>query len=622
VPEQPDSPSCDQLARLERRLERERAARREAEAIAERSLRKAYARQRELALLETITKAANEAKTGREALAVAATEICALTRWPVAHVFVARRTRAGVVMEAAGIWHGADNPRYTAVCRSAEGVSFRSGEGLAGTILKTGHPAWLTDLERLSQYPRARLAHEAGLATVLAFPVLVGREVVAAMEFATPEKLEPDERLQGLMAQIGAQLGRAIERERAALRARAKNRRLQALVREAQAQRQAAETASRAKSAFLAVTSHEVRTPLNAVLGLAEGLRREPLNPQQASLAEGIVDAGAMLVRLLNAVLDLSKIEAGESTLNEAPFALDATLRTIVRVWRAKAAEMGVELELCMEGLPQPCLLLADAGKVEQSLINLVSNALKFTPRGGGVRITALAERAAGGVDVVLTVDDTGPGVPAEDRERILRPYEQTATGRAAGGAGLGLSICAGHLAQMGGRISVGEASGGGASFRLMFPAKPAPVVEALPPGVAATAVGAPLRVLAAEDNAANRRVLEVLLTPAGVELAFATNGREALEATQVSAFDLILMDANMPVMDGVEALKAIRALGVGTPVHMLTANAFAEDVDRYLAAGADGVLHKPVAVSDLYELLARVAEAHAATEPARRATA
>lgn len=390
-----------------------------------------------------------------------------------------------------------------------------------------------------------------------------------------------------------------------------KNAALTAMVAEADAARAQAEAANRAKSDFLAMTSHEIRTPLNAVLGLAEALNRSRLSVRQKAMARGVVDAGALLKRLLDAMLDIGRIEAGKTLLVAAPFDLHETVQTVVRVWTPRAGEQGVTLSADLAGLPAPCGLVADGAKIEQVLINLISNALKFSPPGGRVtiRLTA-APGDDGALAVQMAVEDQGPGIAADDRDRIFRMFEQTDAGRVLGGAGLGLAICAGNLALMDGRIEVGDAIGGGASFRVAFEAPACILFERAGEDAVAEGLDAdrPLRVLAAEDNAGNRHVLEALLEPLAVSLVLVENGAEALEALEAGAFDLVLMDANMPVLDGLGALRAIRASGSATPVWMLTANVFDEDVARYRAAGADGVIRKPIELRELFGVLAQVA--------------
>jgi CheY-like chemotaxis protein len=272
-----------------------------------------------------------------------------------------------------------------------------------------------------------------------------------------------------------------------------------------------------------------------------------------------------------------------------------------------------VTLVADLDGLPAPCGLVADGGKVEQVLINLVSNALKFSPRGGQVviRVSARGGAVAGaGLAVKIEVIDQGPGVTVEDRERIFQVFEQTDAGRALGGAGLGLAICAGNLALMGGGIRVDDAPDGGAVFAASFEAPACVLSSVEAEAVEAQGLDAerPLRVLAAEDNAGNRHVLRALLEPLAISLTLVEDGAQALEALAAGPFDMVLMDANMPVMDGLTALRAIRASGSTIPVWMLTANVYEEDVSRYRAAGADGVVRKPIALEELFAALSDAA--------------
>lgn len=391
-----------------------------------------------------------------------------------------------------------------------------------------------------------------------------------------------------------------------------KNAALTALVAEAEAARAQAEAASRAKSDFLAMTSHEIRTPLNAVLGLAEALNRSRLTVRQKDMARGVVDAGALLKRLLDSMLDIGRIEAGKTTLSVAPFDLRQAVETVVRIWTPRARDHGVTLVADLDGLPTPCGLVADGGKVEQVLINLVSNALKFSPRGGKVVIRVSASGAPSGVGLAVRIEviDQGPGVTVQDRQRIFQVFEQTDAGRALGGAGLGLAICAGNLALMGGGIDVIDAPDGGAVFQALFEAPTCVLTDAAAEAVEAEGLDAerPLRVLAAEDNAGNRHVLQALLEPLAVSLTLVEDGAQALEALANGPYDMVLMDANMPVMDGLTALRAIRASGSAIPVWMLTANVYEEDVSRYRAAGADGVVRKPIALEELFAALSEAA--------------
>jgi CheY-like chemotaxis protein len=307
----------------------------------------------------------------------------------------------------------------------------------------------------------------------------------------------------------------------------------------------------------------------------------------------------------------------------------------VVRVWSAHAQAVGVLLSF-EDADPQLAYgLLADEAKLEQTLVNLVSNSLKASPSSGSVvvRLAGVAKDQV--LSALVEVRDTGAPVPPEDRARMFDAFDQTERGRNLGGSGLGLSICAANMALMGGEIGVDDApadqaqegegipskSGGrGAVFWVAFEA------EILTPPAAGSPVEAcvavPIRVLAAEDNPANRRVLAALLAESPTQLVFAEDGAQALDAWRAEAFDLVLMDVNMPVLDGVAALARIRELETSTlrpytPVWMLTANVFDDDVARYRADGADGVLRKPIDTAALFALLAQVADKKAAVEEA-----
>ena len=398
-----------------------------------------------------------------------------------------------------------------------------------------------------------------------------------------------------------------------------------------------AKAASRAKSELLAVASHEIRTPLNAVLGFAHALRRDTfLTPTQAELSQGVLDGGAQLTRLLDTVLDLTKVEAGKASLNLEPVDLRRLARGVVRVWSAHAQAVGVALAFEDADPTLAYGLQADEAKLEQTLANLVSNALKATPSGGMVTVRLAGVAKGLSLAALVEVRDTGPSVPAEDRARMFHAFDQTQRGRTLGGSGLGLSICAANLALMGGEIGVDDApglaprgkgtQGGGAVFWFAFEAAilVTPIADAT---AAEPRVAGPMRVLAAEDNVANRRVLAALLAASPVELVFAEDGARALDAWRVEAFDLVLMDVNMPVLDGVGALAQMRRIEAGssrvrTPVWMLTANVFDDDVARYRADGADGVLRKPIDTVALFSLLAELAQGKAGAEERRRITA
>jgi len=398
-----------------------------------------------------------------------------------------------------------------------------------------------------------------------------------------------------------------------------RSRELQTALAQAEADRAAAEQANQAKSRFLAMISHEVRTPLNVIMGLTEVLRGRPRPRAEAAVVDDMADAGGMLLRLLNGALDISKIESGKVDLHLAPVDIGERIEAIARVWRSRVEELDLVLEVELQGDRANFVVLTDEGRVEQVLINYLSNALKLTP-SGTVRILARALPAPDGrIDLDFEVHDQGPGVPEDQRDRIFQPFEQLAAGRAAGGSGLGLALCRASVQALGGALGVRSARPQGAVFWFRFTAEQASLAPAVAPGLpdSPTVPEHALRVLAAEDHPANRKLLTLLFESFDVGLAVVENGQEAVEALRANRFDLVLMDAMMPVMNGVEALTVIRAEEAAsgrprTAVHMLTANVFDEDVARYLEAGADGVLRKPSELDALQAVLTATTVQHA----------
>lgn len=387
----------------------------------------------------------------------------------------------------------------------------------------------------------------------------------------------------------------------------------------AQAVREA-EAAGRAKTRLLAVASHEIRTPLNGVLGLTRALLNQKLAARQEELARGVLEAGQQLGRLLDGVLDYTQVDADAAALNPTPVDLRAVARSVLRVWSEHAVGLDVELALDDDDPGQPFEVLVDAARLEQALVTLVSGAIMATPPGGQVRLRLTGEaRGAEMLAVRIAVTDDGPVVSQTDQAAMFEAFERTERGRLQGGPGLGMAIAARNLGLMGGGIELTSPAAGsetGAVFTLAFEA-PIRMDARSREGRSMGAV----RVLAAEDNPANRMVLAALLESEPVWLVFAEDGAQALEAWRSQAFDLILMDANMPGMDGRAAVREIRRTeppGRHTPIWMLTANAFEEDVANYLADGADGVLRKPIEVAALFDLMATIAEA-AGQAPERR---
>ncbi|HKI00772.1 MAG TPA: MHYT domain-containing protein [Thermoanaerobaculia bacterium] len=376
---------------------------------------------------------------------------------------------------------------------------------------------------------------------------------------------------------------------------------------------------NRAKSDFLAAMSHEIRTPLNGVIGMADLLASGPLAPEQRDQAETIRRSGQTLLAILNDILDWAKIEAGRLEVERLPVDARAAAADTVALYRSQVREGGGELILDWpETVPRQ--VLADPIRVRQVLLNLVSNALKFAP-GGTVTVAASASEEE---RLAIAVRDTGIGMDKAQRARLFRPFTQgdASTTRRFGGTGLGLAITARLLEAMGGTIAVASAPGCGSTFTVRLPLASEPAIEDAavspvspsPPTLQPGAVPRRRRILVAEDSPVNRKVAQAMLEYLGTTVECVEDGYEAVEATARAAYDLVLLDIFMPVLDGLAAARAIRAReaadgGGRQRLVALTANAFAADREACEAAGMDGFLAKPITLDSLHALLKTVPE-------------
>jgi len=380
-------------------------------------------------------------------------------------------------------------------------------------------------------------------------------------------------------------------------------------------ERYAAEAASRAKAEFLANMSHEIRTPLNGVVAAAELLGHTELQNEQGELVQIVQSSADALLMIINDILDFSKIEAGRLTIEQTPFNLEEVVKTAVQILAPKAAEKQLELMVhYAEGTPTR--LVGDPGRIRQVLLNLISNAIKFTDQGGvSVRVCCTGgdhSRAR----MRIEVEDTGIGIAPEATGRIFEKFTQAdaSTSRRFGGTGLGLAITKQLVGLMGGGIEVESALGEGSIFRVQLELpldKGEPVAEGQRPSEAHSATRIPLglRVLLAEDSVVNQKVAVRMLEKLGCRVDVASNGREAVEMRETGEYELVIMDCQMPEMNGFEATAEIRCRevqGVRIPIVAMTANALKGDRERCLAAGMDDYLSKPATLDMLTQLLLR----------------
>ncbi|MGO4409530.1 MULTISPECIES: ATP-binding protein [unclassified Brevundimonas] len=373
----------------------------------------------------------------------------------------------------------------------------------------------------------------------------------------------------------------------------------------------AAEAANRAKSDFLANMSHEIRTPLNGVIGIVDALSRTPLSPDQAEMVALIATSGITLERLVSDMLDVSRIEAGKLELELRPFDLDEALGAPLDTMRMRAEVKGLAFHV--ERAPHARgAFIGDSVRVGQILGNLLSNAVKFTAEGSVSVRFALSEDDGAPTLLSFEIEDTGVGFDADHAAQLFQRFSQADSSitRRFGGTGLGLSICRSLVEMMGGRIEGASTPGVGSRFRVELPLPRAHGFEQSDIAVAPRP-SRPLRVLLAEDHPINQRLVQLILADHTSELVIVDDGAQAVVAFETRPFDVVLMDMQMPGMDGLTATRAIRALEAArpaaqrTPILMLSANAMAEHRDAARAAGADLHLAKPVTARDLLTALA-----------------
>ncbi len=404
---------------------------------------------------------------------------------------------------------------------------------------------------------------------------------------------------------------------------------LSAVLRSLETERKRADEAAKVRSEFLANMSHELRTPMTGILGMADVLKTTPLSDQQQNLIANLTLSARNLLAVLNDVLDLAKFETGVVPIEKAPFRVSETLQNVCAVFENRAAQKGIVLRIEHQR-PITDHVVGDALRIGQVLTNLIDNAIKFTPRSGAVVVHVKQSlRDDVGFDLTYSVTDTGVGIPPEHMERIFEPFIQAdmSTSRNHSGTGLGLSICRHLVTAMDGELKVSSQPGCGSAFTFTIPvqralAPPVPIGRALertaPP--APRAGKTPLRLLVADDDKNMRTLADIMLLRRGFEVTLVEDGPAAVAAAAANAYDCIIVDMHMPVMNGRDVMRAIHKAetagsGRRTPLIALTADVVPDHVKTFVEAGADAVVAKPVEWNQLESKILELAGARTAAK-------
>jgi PAS domain S-box-containing protein len=565
-----------------------------------------------LAAQYAITRVIAEAATLASATPRILQVICETLNWSVGAIW--RVDQREKLLRCAETWH-MPSAQVDEFDRSTRSQTFSPGVGLPGRVWSQAQPAWIEDVTRDANFPRAPVAGKERLHAAFGFPILLGTEVLGVLEFFSHEIQQPDTRLLEMMGAIGSQIGQFIERKNA-------EDALRVYTRDLEIARKRAEEAARAKGEFLANISHEIRTPMNAIIGMTELALATRITREQREYLSAIQGSADALLTLVNDLLDFSKIEAGKIQLDRVAFNLRDALEDTMRLLAPRAHQRGLELA-CHIDPDVPDALVGDPLRLRQVIVNLVGNAIKFTELGEVVLRVQAEPSRNGSVQLRFAVIDTGIGIPLEKQAVIFEAFSQadSSTTRRYGGTGLGLAICAQLVELMGGTISVESQPGRGSTFH--FTAwvelqQPGPEEQ---PSRWRTLTDVP--VLIVDDNATNRHILEGVFANWHMRPVAVDGGMSALATLEKSQcvnqpFAVVLLDGHMPDMDGFAVAERIsrNPRYTGIKLVMLTSAGQPQDVARCRKLGISAYLTKPIKQSELFDVIVKCVSPSRAEKP------